>query len=686
MNRGLLIDLLEGLADVHEGIGDLSAIRERLEADPRAAYLRHYYEAILRRSPESGEAASGSVENRLQCALDFIGSDEFAIGHIGLLRELYPTVPAKFFLHAPKSGGSTVIYSQRESGDFAILMTPPLLVEYSGDRLDYYGEITSALRRGVRFFGLHGHPTGAFLVDNRLKREIDEVFSVLRDPYSTIISYLNFVLTRLAKTEKDRDIPHWEHFKQTSIDFSKAIPEAILFRILQCIIEDNPICRTLSGQASASKALESIDILDIRIIKFADLERYLQEEGLPAVPPKNVSTKFITNESISSELKAAIEAHITEDVKLFQHLDGGATPGRPVTPPSQTVSLRRDPRSHGRKRILYHSVHEALEYDDLRILHAAGFDVFSLGSYSDPSKKGNRLRKSEPFFCDPEDYAALLEGGLRIEDGRKLVSRSFVERFDAVIVNHDPNFIINNLDALANTLTIRRTLGQTTSAAEQLLQPYRSAFKTVRYSPREQRPGLLPADALIYFGKFPDQYSDHTGGDYLLTFMSSAGRDLARPLLADYRTITRGFNARLYGMMNEDIEECLGICPEDQQPGIYAGCRMYLYTHSLIACYTLNVMEAMLTGCPIIAPSARYVSEGNPHPDWSEGMYEIQDFLRGGAGLTYDSVEEARRLIATVPDDELAAMSERAKTFARERFDGGRIAGEWRSFLLPLLS
>ena len=55
-------------------------------------------------------------------------------------------------------------------------------------------------------------------------------------------------------------------------------------------------------------------------------------------------------------------------------------------------------------------------------------------------------------------------------------------------------------------------------------------------------------------------------------------------------------------------------------------------------------------------------------------MYDVQQFLQGGSGLSYDSVEEARRLIETVPDDELAAMSERAKTSARARFDGKRIA------------
>jgi len=174
---------------------------------------------------------------------------------------------------------------------------------------------------------------------------------------------------------------------------------------------------------------------------------------------------------------------------------------------------------------------------------------------------------------------------------------------------------------------------------------------------------------LICIGKFPDQYADHTGRDYLLTFMSKADRISARLLLVDYQAITRGFKAKLYGLASEGIKNWFGICPEAEQCGVCAVYRVYLYMHSLIACYTLNFMEAMLTGCPNIAPPARFASAGDQHWDWSEGMYAVEEFLQGGAGLTHDSVEEARRIIENVPDDDLAANSERVMTFARARFD-----------------
>jgi hypothetical protein len=168
------------------------------------------------------------------------------------------------------------------------------------------------------------------------------------------------------------------------------------------------------------------------------------------------------------------------------------------------------------------------------------------------------------------------EGGVVISGGGKRLSQSFADRSDAIIVNLNSHFIIDSAGVLENTLTIRRTLGRTTGVQENAPKPYRGAFKTVWYSPREQHEGMLCSDAAIHFGKFPDQYSDHSGGDYVLTFMSKARWDLARPKLSDYQAITCGFNAKLYGLANEDIENCLGICLEAEHSGVYACCRMYL--------------------------------------------------------------------------------------------------------------
>ena len=334
-----------------------------------------------------------------------------------------------------------------------------------------------------------------------------------------------------------------------------------------------------------------------------------------------------------------------------------------------------------RKKILYVSVHETLEYDDLRILHTAGYDVFSIGTFSDPAARGY-MRSPEPFFARPDDFAAMQAGGVTTVDGTHRLSRSFVDRFDLVLVNHDPSVIIENRHVLGNVAVIRRTLGQTSLAAERSLMPFKTLFKTVRYSPREDRAEFLPTDAVIYFGKFPDQYQTYRGGDYLLTFANNfPERRPLRPKVPDYARIVAGWPARLYGFGNEAVETAFGFCAPDEQASLYANCRAYIYVHSGNAPYTLNFMEALLTGCPVLAPSAKFVDAERPNPAWKPHMYEIEPLLSEGAGLVYDSVEEARDLLGRLATMETTALSQAARARALQYFDAGKIATEWRAFI-----
>lgn len=333
-----------------------------------------------------------------------------------------------------------------------------------------------------------------------------------------------------------------------------------------------------------------------------------------------------------------------------------------------------------RKKILYVSVHETLEYDELRILHAAGYDVFSLGNFSDPAAKGF-LRRPEPYFARPDDFAAMRAGGVTTVDGIHRLSRSFVERFDLVIVTHDPRVIRKNRRALENVPVIRRTLGQTSLGHERSLVPYKALFKTVRYSVREERPGYLPTDAVIYFGKFPDQYETYRGGDYFLTFANSTTKRRLHPNAAEYATVTEGLPARLYGFGNEGAPNAQGACDPGMQAGLYANCRAYIYLHSGNAAYTLNFMEALLTGCPMLAPSARFVAADPPHRDWAPEMYEIESLLSEGAGLVYDSIDEARDMIRRLATADVGALSQAARARALQYFDANRAVAEWRAVI-----
>lgn len=335
-----------------------------------------------------------------------------------------------------------------------------------------------------------------------------------------------------------------------------------------------------------------------------------------------------------------------------------------------------------RKKILYHSVHEVLEYDDLRVLIRAGFDVFSR-IYSNPRGQGNRLRGPLPEAVNEADFEAWRKTRRPGDERGVRWPLEFARRFDAVIVNHDVDAILANLDTFraAGVAIVRRTIGQTKHAHEAALRPHERHITTVRYSPREQHRDWLPTHAVIRFGKVLDEFPPWIGGGPLVTFMNTVSRPAIRPNAADYARITEGVRAALFGFNNEGFANARGLVEPKRQPRILRRCGAYLYLHSGIASYTLNFMEAMLIGAPIIAPSTRFINRHRPPPDWFPARYEIPDFLRDGAGFLYDDVEDARATVAAATARDLSDVASEARRRAREAFDADRVAAEWKSLI-----
>ena len=97
-------------------------------------------------------------------------------------------------------------------------------------------------------------------------------------------------------------------------------------------------------------------------------------------------------------------------------------------------------------KILYFSCHEILEYDDLRMFTERGHGVFSLGAYASPDTKG-LFRIPKPEFFSATDWKAFNETGCSLLTRR--VSREFASNFDVAIINHYPEWIIDNLKELS---------------------------------------------------------------------------------------------------------------------------------------------------------------------------------------------------------------------------------------------
>lgn len=338
-------------------------------------------------------------------------------------------------------------------------------------------------------------------------------------------------------------------------------------------------------------------------------------------------------------------------------------------------------------KILYLSCHEVLEYDEISMLSDIGVQVFSIGAYLDPSRpSGSGLRPALPNLCrDEEDlraYHELIKPGA---EGALNLTPEFVARFDAVIVMHIPEWIENNWKAFGDVPVIWRTIGQSWPSIEKHLQPFRDAgMKIVRYSPRERcLDGYCGEDAVIRFGKPTELAVPWTGTNPRVVTFNQKMRGRADRCCYDvFREATAPFDCDLFGGANEDVPDIArGVVSQAEQQQILSDRRVFFFTGTYPASYTLAFIEAWLAGTPIVAIGPRLWEN---FPEYHGELNEIPDLIQNGVnGFVSDDIAELQQHIRQLlDDDELAhRISQAGRESAKRLFDKTVIQEQWRDFL-----
>ena len=334
-------------------------------------------------------------------------------------------------------------------------------------------------------------------------------------------------------------------------------------------------------------------------------------------------------------------------------------------------------------KILYYSVHSVLEDDEIRMLKGLGHDVFPLGV-------NFGFDAVEPFrdsiaFSDREH--ALLDDFYRTGCAYRyghpyaaetILTREFVALFDAMIVMHDLEFIDRWWPILSQIPVIWRTIGQNIEGLEPLASSLKAkGLHIVRYSPVERRaPHYAGERALIRFGKNADHYGPWTGRDLsVLTFANLLVQRYPTQAQIYLETVV-GLPSALGGVGNEALPGQIGLLSPQQQQDRYNDSRAYLYCSGGEVPYTLNFIEALMTGLPVVAfkfdPAHRY--------------YEIPALLEAGGGMVASTVEQARGFLQRLLNDEAFAQEASAKSraIALEHFGLDRIGRQWNSLLVSV--
>ena len=277
------------------------------------------------------------------------------------------------------------------------------------------------------------------------------------------------------------------------------------------------------------------------------------------------------------------------------------------------------------ERVLLLASHAVAEYDDVRMFTDLGYDIFAPGGYEVPGTEGEGIRPPLPHAPAHPDLVARLnetraafgDPGPLIDAGKARLHDDIIDWADVIICHHFPErWIGGQWDRIAHKRVIWRTCGQSSPQLEQYMFRLREqGMEIVRYSPAEERhysrTGTFAGqDALIRFGKYPDDYGPWIGDNLVVGNVTQdmVGRGDACGL-GFWLEATTGLPVLPAGQGSEQIGG-VGILSYEGMLDYLRHLRVYLYTGTRPASYTLGLIEAMLSGVPVVTIGAR---------DWGRG-------------------------------------------------------------------
>lgn len=279
------------------------------------------------------------------------------------------------------------------------------------------------------------------------------------------------------------------------------------------------------------------------------------------------------------------------------------------------------------------------------------------------------------------------------EDFKNHLTKEFVNEFDVVVIMHLPRWVELNWEAMKHKPIVWRSIGQSNRGVEKSLQRYRAqGLKMVRYSPKEALiPEFAGEDAMIRFYKDPEEYKGYDGSVKRITNISQAmfGNDHV-PSRGDHMSkhifdqVVAGFDWKIFGPDNENaLDHNGGLLSFEDLKSMLKINRLFLYTGTRPAMYSLGGIEAMMTGIPIVSIGPVFGNE-----IYNQKTFEFPDFLGkpGEFGYWSDSVEELRHYCQLLLDSQDLAkeVGYKGRQKAIELFGKSKISVEWQAFLESL--
>lgn len=327
--------------------------------------------------------------------------------------------------------------------------------------------------------------------------------------------------------------------------------------------------------------------------------------------------------------------------------------------------------------ILYLDCHAILSYDEIKLFTELGHDVFSMGgSYFNPTSPADPKRPA----INAKVQQQLMD--VANQCSKDDIHQELIDWADVIYVQHIGKWIISNWKNISKKIVIWRTIGQSVPQTEGELAIFRTnGLRVVRYSPAEMDiKGYIGHDAIIRFYKDENEFKDWNGNkDTVITVAQSMKK---RGFFCGYELfdkVTSGLPRSIYGPGNEDIEYWGGLLSYEELIKTYQDNRVYMYTGTYPASYTLNFIEAFMTGIPMvcIGEALADVHLYDIH------AYEIPQIIKNGEnGFISDDVGELRQHIETLKSSHEYAqqIGQKGRETAIAMFGKEVIKKQWQEY------
>lgn len=346
--------------------------------------------------------------------------------------------------------------------------------------------------------------------------------------------------------------------------------------------------------------------------------------------------------------------------------------------------------------------HEIAEFDEVRMFHDLGNEVFSIGAYTNPSRPdltmehgGRGLRPPLPQVPYHADLAAACEeirrtagerwdGPTRewmIDPAKAFIHPDVLDWADVIICHHYPErWLVPQWPRIREKRVIWRTCGQSNPDLERTMRAL-DGLEIVRYSPKEkpafEKMGAFAGeDAMIRFGKYPADYGPWIGDEAVVGNVTQKMAERGDHCGYGYwLAATEGLPVKPAGTGSEVI----GGTGELSYPAMLdylRHIRCYLYTGTQPASYTLGLMEAMLTGVPVVSIGSGAM--------WTPGLFEGHEIAQAtpfAEDANYPAYVQTI-LRHWLEDEQVAAdWGAVCRKRAIELFDVETVGQQWMAFL-----